>query len=323
MLGVELATWLLSAVKSGTRVILLGDAHQLSAVEAGAVLADLCQLPMLAPMRAQLSVSRRFGEGSGVGKLAKFIHEPTSKTWTQFEKLVGQESQLDFMEINTASVKSFYEKLKLPYHNYFELTKQSKNTFHQMNDLDKKRTVKQLMSVLNQYRILTASHLGICGDDIINQDIATHHQHHLGNQRMYEWYHGRPIMITKNRYDLGLYNGDIGICLKSGRGGGQMHVYFDNGDDLKQFNISMLDGDVANTVYAMTIHKSQGSEFNEVAICFDDSNERLLSKELIYTAITRAKKSVMIYGTPNAVLTAINKPTIRQTGLGILSTLNG
>ena len=115
---------------------------------------------------------------------------------------------------------------------------------------------------------------------------------------------------------MGLFNGDIGICLQSGERGNQLSVYFD-GETVKSFSISMLDGDIVATAYAMTIHKSQGSEFNTVAVAFDDDNQRLLSKELVYTAITRAKQCVHLYSTSPALLTAINTPTIRQTGLGV------
>lgn len=154
---------------------------------------------------------------------------------------------------------------------------------------------------------------------MMNEHIKKQHQAYLNHHKNYLWYHGRPIIITKNRYDLGLYNGDIGICLRSGKNPSELQVYFEAHDEIRSFNISMLEGDVANTVYAMTIHKSQGSEFHHVAICFDETHERLLSKELIYTAVTRAKKLVSIYATPQAVLSAMNKPTIRQTGLSVLS----
>lgn len=324
MLGVELAMWLLSAVKSGSRLILLGDAYQLSAVDAGAVLADLCRLPQLQNVRTQLISSQRFDDGSGVGKLAKLIHQPTQTTWEQFWALISPKNQLVFFDISANNTKWFYDNLIMPYKAYFDLIKQLKSSFHAMNKKDKIKAMAQLMTVFNQYRILTASHLSYCGDVMINQHIAsTYQENYLNNATNYHWYHGRPVMILKNRYDLGLYNGDIGICLQSGRYDNQLQVYFYDNNDIRSFNISVLGGDVVSTAYAMTIHKSQGSEFNQVAICFDKTNERLLSKELIYTAVTRAKEYIEIYSTPQAVLDAINKPTIRQTGLEILSTMMG
>lgn len=316
--------WLLSAVKSGSRLILLGDAYQLSAVDAGAVLADLCRLPQLQNVRTQLISSQRFDDGSGVGKLAKLIHQPTQTTWEQFWALISPKNQLVFFDISANNTKWFYDNLIMPYKAYFDLIKQLKSSFHVMNKKDKIKAMAQLMTVFNQYCILTASHLSYCGDVMINQHIAsTYQENYLNNAANYHWYHGRPVMILKNRYDLGLYNGDIGICLQSGRYDNQLQVYFYDNNDIRSFNISVLGGDVVSTAYAMTIHKSQGSEFNQVAICFDKTNERLLSKELIYTAVTRAKEYIEIYSTPQAVLDAINKPTIRQTGLEILSTMMG
>lgn len=319
MLGVELATWLLSAIKPSTRVILLGDAYQLSAVEAGAVLADLCRLPQLQTLRTQLITSRRFDDVSGVGKLARLIHENQPTTWVAFDALMTQESQLSFYPIQSSKSVGFYDEFVACYQQYFEFTKELRPSFYQMSDQEKMTTIKKLMEVFNQYRVLTASHLSSCGDEAINEYIATQHQTHLNHHKNYLWYHGRPIIITKNRYDLGLYNGDVGICLKSGRHSQELQVYFESHDQIKAFNVNMLEGEVASTVYAMTVHKSQGSEFHHVAICFDENNERLLSKELIYTAVTRAKSQVSMYATPQAVLSAINKPTVRQTGLGVLA----
>ncbi|WP_066799857.1 exodeoxyribonuclease V subunit alpha [Moraxella oblonga] len=320
MLGVELAMWLLSAVKLGARLILLGDAYQLSAVDAGAVLADLCRLPQLQNVRAQLISSKRFDDGSGVGKLAKLINQPTQIAWKQFEGLICPENQLEFFDISAHNTKWFYDGLITPYKAYFDLAKQLKHSFYAMSKSEKIKAIAQLMTVFNQYRILTASHLSSCGDEMINKHIALNYQQNYLNHYMtnYHWYHGRPVMILKNRYDLGLYNGDIGICLQSGRHDNQLQVYFYDNNEIKSFNISVLGGDVVSTAYAMTIHKSQGSEFDKVAICFDKANERLLSKELIYTAVTRAKTSIEIYSTSQAILDAINKPTIRQTGLEIL-----
>lgn len=131
-----------------------------------------------------------------------------------------------------------------------------------------------------------------------------------------DWYHGRPVMILKNRYDLGLFNGDIGICLQYGKRANELAVFF-YGEHIKHFPVSMLTGDMVSTAYAMTIHKSQGSEFAKVAVVCHDVNERLLSKELLYTAITRAKTQVDLYATPKALSYSVNRPTNRLTGLNL------
>lgn len=120
-------------------------------------------------------------------------------------------------------------------------------------------------------------------------------------------------MVLQNNYELGLFNGDIGICLqtKSGR----LQVFFEN--KTQGISVNMLSHEMVATAYAMTIHKSQGSEFDHVAISFDDHHARLLSQELIYTAVTRAKKQVTIFSTETALTQALATPTVRQTGLGL------
>lgn len=172
----------------------------------------------------------------------------------------------------------------------------------------------KLINILNQFRVLTAGHHGRCGDHKINSYLSEQHKTQLKLPLSKSpWYHGRPVMVLQNNYELGLFNGDIGICLQTEKG--RLQVFFEN---RKQgININMLSDEMIATAYAMTIHKSQGSEFDHVAISFDDNNARLLSQELIYTAVTRAKKQVSIFSTASAFTRALSTPTMRQTGLSL------
>ena len=122
-------------------------------------------------------------------------------------------------------------------------------------------------------------------------------------------------MILQNNYELGLFNGDIGFCLQTSDDKSRLEVFFEN--KTQGIAVNLLNEEVVATAYAMTIHKSQGSEFDHVAITFDDSHARLLSKELIYTAVTRAKKQVTIYSTKHAFEKAVQTPTERHTGLSL------
>lgn len=327
MLGTELACQLLSAIKHGARVILLGDSNQLSAVDAGAVLSDLCALPQLSSARIHLTESRRFDESSGVGKLSKLINDKQHISENIMTAMMSNHDDLAFFDVGNlknklknSSLVSFYKKLACDYqekHGLFAMTNSLKNKFYQYDDFQKNNTIIRLHEVFNTYRILTASHVGVCGDDSINQAIEIMHKESLNLKvNKSKWYHGRPVMVLKNRYDLGLFNGDIGICLKSGIRDSELSVYFvGEGQTIRSFSVSVFNDDMVSTAYAMTIHKSQGSEFDKVAIVFNEDNERLLSKELIYTAVTRAKKQVAIYSNKQALLSAINTPTKRQTGL--------
>lgn len=310
MLGAELACQLLAAVKTGTRLILLGDANQLAAVDAGAVLADLCRMPVLQNNLVRLTESRRFDANSGVGKLAALVNQRTMHDWQAVADLLAQYDDLSMIQIGQGV--GFYDYLIQAYKPYVELTCSNRWRFGKLSKEEQAKTVSQMMQTLNQYRILCASHQGRCGDEQINEYVSKYHREQLKLlPSKSPWYHGRVVMITKNRYDLGLFNGDIGICVQSSDG---LQVYFE-GESLRCVSVDVLDEQVAKTAYAITVHKSQGSEWQQVGIVFDEQNERLLSKELIYTAITRAKRQVVIFGTQTALMQAINTPTVRQTGL--------
>lgn len=320
MLGVELACQLLSAVRTGTRLILLGDANQLAAVDAGAVLSDLCAMPSLADHQVRLVQSRRFDEHSGVGRLARLIQDEMAQAdtanhqtdQTVFE-LIARQDDVRFIPTNSVP----YDEILVAYERYFALTKRYHRTFAALDLAGQNDALAQMMDALGQYRILCASHQGAFGDLVINAHISQHHRTLLNLPASAVWYHGRVVMITKNRYDLGLFNGDVGICVRTQAG---LMVYFE-GRENQAVSVAMLDEQVATTAYAITVHKSQGSEWQTVAIVFDGTSERLLSKELIYTAVTRAKKQVHIYSDSDSLLHAISTPTVRQTGLQLVENI--
>ncbi|MBF4488311.1 exodeoxyribonuclease V subunit alpha [Psychrobacter sp. N25K4-3-2] len=330
MLGVELANYLVSAVKPGARLILLGDANQLAAVDAGAVLADLCRIPRLQAIHAELTESRRFSAESGIGKLASQINKvevDTQAIW----KLLRQDEALSFQYVNTLQTESILNDkkenslsnknllLKIT-HNYNPYINKIQNLLE--NPMEKsvpnsvEGTITLLMKIFNQFRVLSAGHNGEWGDHYINNYLT---QWHLAELKLLlgqnTWFHGRPVMVLQNNYELGLFNGDIGFCLQTSDDRTRLEVFFEN--KTQGIAVNLLNEEVIATAYAMTIHKSQGSEFDHVAITFDNSHERLLSKELIYTAVTRAKKQVTIYSTKQAFERAVKTPTERHTGLAL------
>lgn len=345
MLGIELADALLSAVKTGGRLILLGDANQLAAVDAGAVLAELCRLPQLSSVHQQLNQSRRFDENSGVGKLAtlikRFMDESSNlgskglasisldfkdsqatlieRQYDEVLQLIQKDNHLFYYSLpslntpnNSLSNFEMVNIIKDKFEPYFAKTLQFKNQLPKSED--RLSILKILFDSLNVFKVLTAGHHGRSGEININTALSNHHQRFLKlPPSMMDWYHGRPIMILKNDYGLGLFNGDIGICLEDDHG--KLQVYFENKTTPIAPNM-LTEANIA-TAYAMTIHKSQGSEFNEVAIVFDESDERLLSQELIYTAVTRAKQTVSLFSTEYAMKSAFSTPTHRNTGLAL------
>ena len=330
MLGVELANHLVSAVKPGARLILLGDANQLAAVDAGAVLADLCRIPLLTHIHAELTESQRFSADSGIGKLAYQINQAETDTQAIWQ-LLKQDAALSFQYVNTIQAEDIIDNktknslsnskiisnLALNYHQYINKIKNLlENPIKKSMPESVKSTIASLMQTFNQFRILTAGHNGEWGDHYINNYLT---QWHLAELKLplgqNTWFHGRPVMVLQNNYELGLFNGDIGFCLQTTDDRSRLEVFFEN--KTQGIAVNLLNEEVIATAYAMTIHKSQGSEFEHVAITFDNSHARLLSKELIYTAVTRAKKQVSIYSTKHALEKAVQTPTERYTGLAL------
>ena len=332
MLGVELANYLVSAVKSGARLILLGDANQLAAVDAGAVLADLCRIPRLQPIHVELTESKRFSADSGIGKLAHQINKAEADTQAIWQ-LLRQDKALNFQYVNmlqsamntlskdniknSLSNKKIFSKIYEDYSSYLKKVEiLLKNPIEKSMPESVKGTITSLMQTFNQFRVLTAGHNGEWGDHYINSYLT---QWHLTELKLplgqNTWFHGRPIMVLQNNYELGLFNGDIGFCLQTSDERSQLEVFFEN--KTQGIAVNLLNEEVIATAYAMTIHKSQGSEFGHVAITFDNSHARLLSKELIYTAVTRAKTQVTIYSTKHAFEKAVQTPTERHTGLAL------
>ena len=344
MLGVELANYLVSAIKPGARLILLGDANQLAAVDAGAVLADLCRIDVLQPIHAQLTESRRFHADSGIGKLATEINKIPADM-QQVWQLLKNDEALHFQSVNLqssgnkrgvdverSSATTSNLQLKNSLSNRKILSKLSKyytpylkkinslllNPIAKSMPTEVSLTVAELMTEFNRFRILTAGHNGEWGDHNINDYLTRWHMSELklplGKS---PWFHGRPVMVLQNNYELGLFNGDIGICLQTQQKGegSRLEVFFEN--KTQGIAVNLLNDELIATAYAMTIHKSQGSEFDHVAITFDNRNSRLLSKELIYTAVTRAKQKVSIFSTKQALQKAVQTPTQRFTGLAL------
>lgn len=344
MLGVELANYLVSAIKPGARLILLGDANQLAAVDAGAVLADLCRIDVLQPIHAQLTESRRFHADSGIGKLATEINNvPTNMQ--QVWQLLNKDQALQFQTVNSQNISNAedteVDKIGTALSNQqienslskknilFNLSQNYTPYLTKINSLlinpiaksmptEVSTIISELMNEFNKFRILTAGHNGEWGDHNINDYLTRWHMAELklplGKS---PWFHGRPVMVLQNNYELGLFNGDIGICLQTQQKGegSRLEVFFEN--KTQGIAVNLLNDELIATAYAMTIHKSQGSEFDHIAITFDNRNNRLLSKELIYTAVTRAKRKVTIYSTKHALQKAVQTPTQRYTGLAL------
>lgn len=315
MLGVALANQLMQAIGTHTKVVLLGDANQLAAVDAGAVLADLCSSPALKQQHICLTQSRRFTADSGVGQLATAVLENNP---TAAQAAIKNYADISHTSPNTADI---YQQLWQPFLAYAEQLK----PLYAKPSAEQQSGIKKLFEMFDGYRILTATHAGKLGGHEINQQMSQRLISELALTQLAaktHWFHGRPVMMLHNDYQLTLANGDIGIALLDHEGNYQVHF-----PSLpKPLAANRLSENTISTAFAMTIHKSQGSEFSKVAMLLDAPAEQtstskaanLLSRELVYTAITRAKKQVAIYATESTLTGAIQTKSLRQTGLGVL-----
>jgi exodeoxyribonuclease V alpha subunit len=125
------------------------------------------------------------------------------------------------------------------------------------------------------------------------------------------WYVGQPLIVNENDYSLGLYNGDIGVVVSDGDD--RMVAAFERGGEIVRVSPTRLAA--VDTVYAMTVHKSQGSQFHTVAFLLPVADSRLLTRELLYTAVTRAQERLVLVGPEEAVRAAIARPISRASGL--------
>ena len=329
MLDLNLASMLFAAVPNQARLILLGDANQLASVDVGAVLADLQQVNALQENRVHLKTSRRFDGEALIGQMAAFIQQPPTgispqALLEQFHQQVVAPTeikavpllakmpnvlQLEYFAQAHPTSEQYYDQLMLGYQHYIEILKTH------LSSEEPETSIQHVIQIFDDYRILTAIRHGAFGLKQLNQQIE---QRFLSKLSRYttkqgDWYVGRPVMMTYNDYQLGLSNGDIGICFKRQRQGqSQFEVYFPS---LEKWVLATRLPKNIETAFALTIHKSQGSEFTHTAVVLDAQAQNLLSQELLYTAITRAKTVVSVLADPQALAQALSKKTTRMSGV--------
>tara|TARA_R110001583_G_scaffold16561_15_gene67878 strand:- start:16594 stop:18675 length:2082 start_codon:yes stop_codon:yes gene_type:complete len=341
MVDLPLMAKLLMALPDHARLILLGDKDQLASVEAGAVLGDICafigsgyshqkakQLATLtgfeslidgpqvdksinmADKLCLLKKSYRFDQYSGIGFLATAINQGKASA-KQVQSLCEQYEDLNHYANNDSSQALLCKMIVAGYSPYL---KQIQKITPDNRDL-----AKQLLKQLSQFKILCAIREGDWGVMGLNQLAETQLSkaglislNSNNNQLSQHWYVGRPVMITQNNYHLGLYNGDIGLCLLDENE--QLRVYFQMADGLiYDFQPSRLPSH--ETVFAMTVHKSQGSEFDHTVLALPQTHMPVVTRELIYTGITRAKKQLTLFADLSLMAKAIKDKTLRFSRL--------
>ncbi len=326
MIDLPMMARLLDALPDHARVILLGDKDQLASVEAGAVLGDICSfidrgysaqqaqklsqltgysLPQgrgsngISDSLCMLQKSYRFDARSGIGQLAKAIN-------------VGNAYQVESVWKSGFSDIHFHEFTD---HNYQAMITMVVNEYRSyLGHITDNSDAKTVLKAFATSRLLCAVREGDFGVIGLNQRIekALMQQHLIQTSVDELWYIGRPIMISQNDHGLGLYNGDVGIAMQDDNA--KLRVYFEMADGKVR---GVLPSQLPNheTVFAMTIHKSQGSEFEQTILVLPKTYSPILNRELIYTGVTRAKKRLDLYGSQAVVSRAVQVKTERASGL--------
>jgi exodeoxyribonuclease V alpha subunit len=320
MIDLPLMAKLADAVPDHGRLILLGDRYQLASVESGSVLAELCgaagvnafstaqreALAPLVPAAAEtaerspladhvvtLQTSHRFEPESAIGRLAAAVNSGDAEAAIA----VGAEAD---------------PAVQLLLDGAPELDALAADLADAYAPLLDAATPAAAIHAIDQARLLTATRVGATGAVAMNQRIFEHVARRRGLDPQQTWYHGRPVIVLHNDYRAGLFNGDTGVCLAGEDG--NLRVWFDTETGLRMLLPSAMPAH--ETAYAMTVHKSQGSEFERVWLLLPGVDSAVLSRELIYTGITRARGQVAVLG-PQAVLRqAVARVSRRASGLG-------
>ena len=327
MIDLPLMSKLFSSLPDTCRIILIGDKNQLASVEVGAVFGDICggektfcysqafcdkihslsgeeintkganNTKTIQDNIIQLQKNYRFGDESGIASVSKAVIEKNTKL--ALEQLTDiQYSDVHFTDAPAlkSSNKTVVETILKGFKGLFQ-----------------KNSIEETFRVFEAFRILTPLRKGLTGVEQLNRLVESVLRNKGLIQQETTWYHGRPILITRNDYSLNLFNGDTGIVLEDPESNA-LRVYFQNHDgSCRKFLPQRLPEH--ETAYCMTVHKSQGSEFESVLFLLPDVYTPILTHEVIYTGISRAKKYVEIWGSHVVFKAGVAASVERSSGL--------
>ena len=326
MMDLELAAALLQALPEQAHLVLLGDKDQLASVEAGAVLAELCGdaegyspglieelggfCPGILPAAPRpgfddsvvlLRHNHRFSAAGSIARLAEAVRAGDSQSALELLE-EGGDGGLRFQNLdNTGELRKALKRVLPPWlEPYLESLR--------------REDPEQALEAFQECRLLAVLRKGPYGVDGLNlmveQWLRTQGQ---GPTPFDPWYPGRPVLLTRNHHARRLYNGDLGLTLR--KPGAEASLYFASPTG----SARLLPPAVApphQTAFALTVHRSQGSEFERVCLLLPPPGHPQLTRELFYTAVTRARRELEIWGTTAAVKQAVARPAHRNSGLG-------
>lgn len=329
MVALPLMAKLAVALDPGARVILLGDRDQLASVEAGAALGDICGGGRCEPYSQSfqafvgriadeklsatatsdlvcfpndsltvLKKNYRFAADSGIGGAARAVNAGDGpRALELFKDEMNQDIRWQNAPAPDQLKKALTARIVSGYAPYLAAG-----------------SAEEALRLFDAFRVLTALRNGPYGVTGVNQIVEEILIEKGLIERGNRWYKGRPVMITVNDYNLKLFNGDIGIVLPDQESDGNPRVFFPSPDGGVR-KVSPVRLPAHETVFAMTIHKSQGSEFNRLLMLLPGNDSEALSRELIYTGLTRAKSAVEIWGDEEVFKSAVSRRVERTSGL--------
>jgi len=306
MVDLALMARLLDAIPDDARVILLGDRNQLASVEAGAVLGDICGAGLpdaaagaeIAKGIVVLERSYRYDDRSGIRALADAINAGDA------ERALAILRDPTMPDVELCESKSGDP----PPSALLRAAVQKLTPFFAAESADAK------LERLAAFRVLCAHRRGAHGQVAINAAIEARLREEGVVSSHGDRYAGRPILITQNDHQARLFNGDVGVLAQDENDPERIvAVFAGERGELRRFAIARLPP--YESVYAMSVHKSQGSEFDEVAVLLPSEPSPVLSRELLYTAVTRARSRVVVYAPADVLALAVRTAVDRASGL--------
>jgi exodeoxyribonuclease V alpha subunit len=332
MASLPLVAKLVDALAPGTRLVLVGDRNQLTSIEAGAVLSDICGprvgasgstggstgdasgsvTTALAASIVHLTRFHRFGSDSGIGTLARAINQVDGDASAVIALLRGagptgpRHDDITLIEPAEGSDEPMPSTCRDTVVTGYA---------HAMRLAIVGRPPEEVLAEYGRLRVLTALRRGPQGVEALNRHIEAWLVAAVeGYDAGHGWPLGRPVMVTRNDYDLGLFNGDVGVVVADPDDPEGRRVAFPSADGGVRL-VSPLRLSAVESVYAMSIHKSQGSQFDRVVVILPTINTPLLSRELVYTGVTRARDAVTLVASEAVLGRALQRPVQRASGL--------
>ena len=298
MVGLSMMSKLLAAVRSTARLVLVGDPNQLTSIEAGAVLGDIVGSPL--PGIVVLRHVHRYGggiaavaetieSGDGDAVITALRSSPDDVTWLEVDPTINPSRAPELVAVRSAIVAAAREVVRAA----------------------EAGCGAEALAALRSVQVLCAHRRGPAGAALWRTEIERWLRAAIPGYGGSAWYVGRPLLVTENDYALGVFNGDTGVVIDEG--GGRLRAVFDRRGELLSVRPTRLAA--VESLYAMTIHKSQGSQFGTVIVRLPEPTSRVLTRELLYTAVTRAEQQLVVIGSEAAIRAAVARPVARASGL--------